>query len=135
MRNTSIRIFEKENDYEIVSGWWQGHGFPVIPAAVLPKLGVVMSIDGVDAAAGWLYMDNSVGVSMLEWLVTNPENKPRDSLVAIREIISFLKDRAVAMDYGVMLTTCKQPSLIKVLERNGFTRTDEGMYHAIASLR
>lgn len=118
----------------MVKGWWEGHDWPGVPPAALPRLGVVASVGGVPAAAAWLYMDNSVGVAMLEWIVTNPNNSPRDSIRAIRAVTEFLKDRARDLDYGVILTTCKQQSLLKLLERNGFQESDRNMFHAVAIL-
>ncbi len=130
----TIRFFFKD-DYLMVSEWWNAHGFPPVPQAILPRLGVVAELDGSPIAAAWLYMDNSGGVSMMEWLVTNPGNRPKDSFRAISTIVNFLGEEAVANGYGVMLTTCKQPSLAKVFERTGFQKTDEGMIHLIRGLK
>jgi len=59
------------DDYETCAQWWSGHGWEPVPAVVLPKLGMMVVDDEAPICAAWLYMDNSVGVSMLEWLVTN----------------------------------------------------------------
>lgn len=130
-----IREFDRERDYGRVCGWWKGHGWDAVPLAALPKLGAFAHRDGRDTAAAWLYMDNSVGVCMLEWLVTDPEAKPRDALRAINRITDFFTHSALAMDYGVMLATCRQASLAKVHGKNGFHKTDEGMIHLIKFLK
>lgn len=115
-------------DYPTLAGWWTGHGWSAVPERILPPLGVIAG----DVAAGWLYMDNGgTGVAMLEWLVTNPAAKPRESVAGLRAVVDFLKSEAKRMDYPAILTTCRQPSLAKFMERCGFQRTDEGMIHLL----
>jgi hypothetical protein len=131
----SIQIFAPETHYPIVKEWWITHGWDPVPEIVLPKLGVIaFNKKEEPITAAWIYMDNSVGVSMLEWIVTNPANSPKDSLRGIKTVTIFLKDRAKEMGYQIMLATCRQKSLLKVLERTGFQQTDENIYHAITFL-
>lgn len=130
-----IREIELDTDYPVLTVWWEAHGWPVVPRVILPKLGV-MAMDGdLRVAAAFLYMDNSVGVSMLEWLVTNPDSTGKQSLAAIGAVVGFLAERALEMDYGVMLTSCRQPALARIYERHGFQRTDEGIIHMVRKLR
>lgn len=115
-------------DYPTLCGWWEAHGFPAVPALRLPPLGVIYD----NTAAGFLYMDNGgTGVAMLEWLVTNPEAKPMQAAKALRKVVAALKAEAARMDYVMLLTTCKQPSLARLLEGCGFTRTDSEMIHLV----
>lgn len=130
----SIEIYDEETHYKMAKGWWKSHGWDAVSPLVLPKLGVFVSLDGDYKSAAWLYMDNSVGVCMLEWIVTNPENTPRESLKTIKIAVKFLREQAKEFGYGFMLATCRQESLLKVLEKNGFQRTDENVYHAVAFL-
>lgn len=120
--------------YPELESWWRGHGWPAVPLAILPRLGVLASHGTRPVAAAWLYMDNSVGVSMLEWTVTNPSAAPREAAVAISRIVEFLQQEARALDYGVMLTTCRQESLARLLQRAGFRETDREMIHLVATL-
>ena len=101
---------------------------------MLPKLGVIMSNENHDICAGWVYMDNSVGVCMLEWIVTNPEATNMESYRAIKEMVEFLSERVREMDYGVMITTCAQESLARFHEKVGFKRTDSNMIHLVKFL-
>jgi len=130
-----IRLFDKETDYELLTSWWKGHGWDAVPAAILPKLGVVSKEDGEPVAAAFLYMDNSVGVCWMEWFVANPAASGKAVIRAHRLICAFLKEEALRMDYGVMLTSCKQDSLVRLYERNGFQKTDSGVTHLIKILR
>lgn len=131
----SIREINLDADHPVLAVWWEAHGWPVVPRAILPKLGVMAMAGDLRVAAGFLYMDNSVGVSMLEWLVTNPDATGRQSLAAIGAVIGFLSERALEMDYGVMLTSCRQPGLARIYERHGFAKTDEGIIHMVRKLR
>lgn len=130
-----IRIYQ-DKDYWSLSEWWKEHGWDAPPAVILPKLGVIVSTsDERDLAAAWLYMDNSVGVSMCEFIVSNPDNTARETVGAIKLAIEFLEDQALRNDYGVMLTTCKQEALARLLKKSGFSRTDDAMIHMVKVLR
>lgn len=122
-----LRIWNEE-DYPMLSEWWNGHGFTAVAQKILPPLGVVCG----ESAAGWLYMDNGgTGVAMMEWLVTNPKIGPIKAARGLCDVVGFLKSEARRMNYGVILTTCRQDSLARMLERNGFQRTDENMIHLL----
>jgi hypothetical protein len=129
-----LKMFDPETDYAIVKEWWVGHGWNAVPISVLPKLGIVANLDGGPVAAGWLYMDNSIGVSMMEWVVSNPGAKPKSVYRSIKAIVEFLKGQAKSFGYSVMLTTCKQESLARVYEKTGFQRTDTEMIHLVQTL-
>lgn len=77
-------------------------------------------------------MDNSVGVSMLEWVVTNPENTPRQSLASVKFLVGAIRELAADNGYGVTLTSAKQEALIRLYKREGFEETDSGMTHLLA---
>lgn len=125
------RLYAPE-DYPTFEKWWPCHGWPAVPQVILPKCGVVVEDDNsVMRAAAWLYMDNSVGVAMMEWTVTNPENTAKQSFAAISYLVGGIKAVAVELDYGVLLTSAKQDSLVRVYERTGFSKTDSGMTHLV----
>lgn len=126
-----LRVFDPEKDYPNVAGWWAAHGWTPVPARVLPKLGIVAELDGVPTAAGWLYMDNSVGVGWMEWLVADPTASPRRVFQAVSAVVGFIKSEAARLGYHTLMTTCRQPSLGKLLVRQGFQQSDTGVSHFI----
>lgn len=131
-----LRIVDKEADYPIVAAWWQAHGWAGVPAARLPALGVVASMDGLDCAAAWCYMDNSgCGVAMVEWIVSNPEAPARAVVKSIRAAVDWLMWRAGECDlrFDFFLATCRQPALARLLEKSGFTVSDSSIIHLCAS--
>lgn len=130
---TWIRLWEPE-DYPMLAAWWQAHGWPPVPREVLPRLGVIALRGLSPLAAGWLYMDNSTPVAMLEWLVANPEAPPRSTVAGLVAIIGFLKEEAKALDYSAILATCRQPGLSRLLCKAGFHVTDKSVIHHMLTL-
>lgn len=133
MKSRLINIRESDSAlFETFTRWWNAHDWPGVALAILPKCGVLVETDeGLPMAVGWLYMDNSVGVSMLEWVVTNPAATPKQSYVAIALLVQSAREVARTLGYGVILTTAKQPALARCYEKNGFRQTDTGMTHLI----
>ncbi|HWL54278.1 MAG TPA: hypothetical protein VNQ90_17695 [Chthoniobacteraceae bacterium] len=129
-----LRFFEPERDYQTVRGWWEAHGWSAVPVQVLPRLGIVAERGGEPTAAGWLYMDNSVGVGWLEWLVARPDASPRDVYRALASVIEFIRSEAKRMGYHTLISTCRQESLGRLLERNGFNQSDTGVSHFVGFL-
>lgn len=127
----TVRPYELK-DYSTAFAWWDGHGWEGVPAAVLPKLGMVAVHEGEPVAMAWLYLDNSTGVAMLEWIVTDPANPAKVSAVGIAHVVRCLREAAKGLGYGVILASCRQDSLVKLLERCGFTTTDRDVTHLIS---
>ena len=123
-------------DYPQLAQWWEGHGWSPVPELILPKLGIIADMHAEESitptAAAWLYMDNSSSVAMLKWMVSNPEANPRHVLRALKEILGFLKERAKELGYNVILATCRQDSLSKVLTKSGFEVTARDVIHHLA---
>lgn len=117
--------------------WWTAHGWAPVPVTVLPRCGVVIDNDeGTPIAATFLYMENSgVGVAWMEWTVTNPALSPMKSYAAIVMLTQAIREVALSLDYGIVMTTAKQAGLVKAYERNGFKTTDTGMTHMIMATR
>lgn len=123
------------DDHPMVSEWWSGHGWDVVPLPLLPKLGMIAEHMGHPVAAGWVYLDNSVPLGWLEWLVTCPKNPPRISAVGLTHLVECLKGIARQIGYPVLLSSCRQESLANLLEKRGFQRTDENVIHLISITR
>lgn len=98
-----------DDEAAMVAGWRKGHDMPDVPPAILPRLGVVAVIEGQDSAAGWLYMDNSVGVGFVEWLVTRPGLTLAESKGAIAAVLAALQGEARQNGYGLLLGHCIAP--------------------------
>jgi hypothetical protein len=132
----SIRQFDREADYQTAFAWWEKHGWSPPPLVFLPALGVVAEYDGRPVAAGWCYLDNSCPVAKLEWLVSEPDAAPRKVLSGLTHVVSFLSSRVREPDlgYAVMLTCCRQPALVRLLEKLEFVKTDEAVTNMLLIL-
>jgi len=123
------RFFEQKNDYEIVKSWWEARDiWKPIPKMMLPRGGIVVfDEDDFDKmiCAGWLYLDNSSPVSMLEWIVTNPQNTNKQSYAGIKTLVGCADTMRKGMGYKIMMTTTDNDSLAKLLERCKFKVTDK----------
>lgn len=114
--------------------WWKAHGWPGVSKAILPKLGLIIENQGKPVVAGFLYMDNSVGVAFLEWVVGAPDATGKEIVLGIGVLVDFMGQRAKELNYGILITACRQEALVRLYEKNGFEKTDEGLTHLIKLL-
>ncbi|HEY1082215.1 MAG TPA: hypothetical protein VGE29_08135 [Prosthecobacter sp.] len=105
----------------LFSGWREAHGVPVIPAAWLPRLGVVAVVNEQDTAAAWLYMDNSVGVAFVEWMVTRPGLSLAEAKAAVGAVMGALKAEAAGNGYSLILGHCIEPLARVLVDSLGWT--------------
>lgn len=125
-----LRLIEDINaDYPEFAEWWKVHGFPAIPIAALNTMGLVVEEDGKKLAAAWIYTASTGIFCMMEWLVTNPDITPMKAARAIGHLLDFAGQECERRGYQVLLTACRQESLGRLYERNGYLATDKGVTH------
>jgi hypothetical protein len=120
-------MIDLDQDYPKITEWFERRNSHIAPRNILPKLGIVIESNGVMAAAGWLYMDNSVGVAWPAWLSTNPSISSIISTRALSHLVTALESCAKEHDYGVFFTMASQPSMIKWLKNRGFIENHSEM--------
>lgn len=121
-------------DYGMVSGWWEGHGWPSAPQIALPATGVVIEIDGNPAAAGWLKLESTTPLAMPEWLVSNPNLSARHAVAALAELLEQLKAIAKAQGRTHLFAAVHQESLARLYVKKGFEVSDREMIHLVCTL-
>ncbi len=118
-----VRMYEPEADYAMIAEWALGHGRSAPPAAILPKLGIIVQevteLVRKDVAALWLYMDNSVGVCFAERSVTLPGLSMKRAKAALLRGLDCLKQLAATHGYGVMLLRT-YPAMARFVKPLGF---------------
>lgn len=114
-------------DYATFSEWFIRHGSQAVPAAMLPRCGVVVVEEEMPLAAAWLYQDNSVGIAWMAWLVTNPDQPLFHVEQALRVLVQGCEAVAKGLDYGVLFTMTERPALGRFLQREGFAPNHQGM--------
>jgi hypothetical protein len=131
----TLRLIENiEADYPDFEAWWKAHKFPPIPIVALNTMGLVAEEDGKKLAACWVYTASTGIFCMMEWLVTNPEIAPMKAARAISHLLDFTAQECERRGYQIVLTACRQESLGRIYERNGYTATDKGVTHYMRQL-
>jgi hypothetical protein len=117
-----------EHDYDnILKPWWKAWKWEAPSKDMLPDNGtggVIVSKNGVDICAGYMYYTNS-SMAWLEYIVSNMEYKEKDRKEAIEFLINVLS--AIAQDKGFkyIYASLKNVHLIKKYENCGFIKGDE----------
>jgi hypothetical protein len=96
-----VRPWDREADYPLLKAWFEGNGSLGPHPSQLPPLGVVVEEDGEPIAAVGAYQSLGVGVAFPEWLITNPEIKPRKKLKAVITVMDALERMLVADGYDM----------------------------------
>ena len=115
----------KISDYANLKSWWVdrwGHA-PSIQS--LPQSGLIVSKDGVNLAAGWVYLDMTSPVAVIGWIVSNPENTALQSGRAIRYLIKGLLEVTRSQGRLHVMTTASG-SLTKTFQACGFDVKESG---------
>mgnify|MGYP001809737542 CR=1 FL=1 len=132
----NIRLLE-ESDYETMADWWKFWRFPVPPRDFLPQDGLgglMLLLDNVPVAAGFLYITNSK-VAWLEFVVTNPSVKNKELREEIKTIIvRELTVSAHELGKKYVFTTLKNQGLVKNFEECGYTKGSSNCLEMVAVL-
>lgn len=129
----TVRPYNSD-DYPMIESWWKRHGWSPVPEHFLPTVGIIIELDGTPKCATWVMQENSTPIAMMEWTVTNPDNRPKESVAAIREAVASVKVCAKAIGRTALMTYCKQPSLARIYAGEGFQLSDTGMTHLVMHL-
>lgn len=114
----------EDYDYPILLDWWKFWKFSAPPIDILPNNGldgVMVSKDGVDLCAGFLYATSSPKLFWIEWIVSNPNVKDRklrheSKIVLINSLVSLIKN----MGGTVVYTSLQDKFLEKYYTECGF---------------
>ncbi len=118
------------SDYPTIKEWMGRRGFPVPPEAYLPDAGFMVG----DFAAGFLYETKSGGMGWLEWVSSNPDKDPKDRALALDALLFHVAQIAQEKGIKALFSSSALEAYGKVLERNGFQKSDSGVTHYIRSL-
>lgn len=91
-----VRIFNANQDYDIVAKWWTTRGLPAIPSVILNgALGVMVEDRDHDLAVGWAYFDEMNVIGLVDWITTNPAYVFSPTITqAIGHVLAFFEDEA-----------------------------------------
>lgn len=119
-----------ETDYKMISEWWEGHKWPVIPASSLSRNGLIVHEDGENLSCGFLYGTDS-DISIIEWVLSNPTAGLVKRSIGVKVLVAKLTELSQTMGYGVCMTWLNSRSLIKCFGENGYVAGDKKTSHFI----
>jgi hypothetical protein len=118
----SVRWTE-ESDYTELCAWWKAFRFPAPQQMMLPDMGAsgfMVSKDGVNICAGFLYYTNSA-FALFEYVVSNFEYKSKDRTDALKLLYKTAEIQATREGCKLLFSTVKNPHLIKNMKEFGWT--------------
>ena len=95
----TVRPWDREKDYPLIREWFEGNGSLGPHQSHLPPLGIVVEDEDGPLAAVGAYQSVGVSVAFPEWLVTNPDTKPKKKLRAVIIAMRGLERMLVAQGY------------------------------------
>lgn len=123
--------FSSDEHYEQICSWWRAHNWPVLPVEALPAIGRVVSHNGVNVCAGFLYRTDSA-ICLLEWIVSNPDFKDKPTRSdAIDFLIQNLLGAAQKLRPSIVFSYAKNDRLLKRYQDLGFQVSDKDMTHVV----
>jgi len=116
-----------DSDYDnILVNWWKDWGWTPPPKDFLPSTGLIVSKDGVDICAGFLYLTNSK-VALTEFVVSNKDYKEKDRSDAIQFLLDCIV--VLAEDNGCKYAhvILKNKSLVEKYKETGYIVSDDNV--------
>lgn len=126
----TTRIVTEDDYNNILCGWWKDWRWTPPPFDFLPKTGVIVSKDGIDVCAGFIYFTNSK-VAWLEFIVSNFNYKEKDRGEIINFTINILSELAKDNGFDYLYASLKNKSLIERYKQNGFKQGDSNCQEMI----
>ena len=118
-----VRYLNNDDYDNILVGWWKAWRWTPPAREMLPQDGaggIMVSIDGVDVCAGFMYYTNSKTV-WIEYIISNPDYKDRPKRIeAIDMIINVLSEIAKDKGYKFAYTSLKNQALIDRYKACGY---------------
>jgi hypothetical protein len=129
----------QEGDYDsILVDWWKKWRWTAPSKDMLPENGnggIIISKDGVDICAGFIYFTNSK-TAWIEYIISNPEYKNReDRVIALNMLINVLSEIIIDKEYKYIYTSVKNKHLMNRYSDCGFLYGDSNCQEMIKILQ
>lgn len=126
-----VRIVTETSYKAVLCKWWKDWRWAAPAFDMLPRTGVIISIDGEDICAGFLYQTDSK-MAWVEYIISNFEYKDRENRKkAIEFLINVLSELAKDNGFKYLYTSLKNKSLIERYENCGFITGDSNCQEMI----
>ena len=120
----NLRAIQNQDYEKVLLKWWKDWGWEAPPKDFLPETGIIVSKNGVDICAGFIYLTNSK-VALTEFVVSNKEYREKDRGKALDFLLDCLL--ALAEKNGCIYAhvILKNDSLIKRYKKAGYILSDK----------
>jgi hypothetical protein len=129
--------FLNEGDYDVLSSWWKDWRWTPPPRDFLPQDatgGVMVSKDGIEICAGFIYFTNSK-TAIIEFIVSNFQYKNKDRKEAIEFLINTLTELAKETNgCKYIYTSLKNQNLLNSFAACGYHVGSAGCIEMIKTL-
>lgn len=130
----NVRPYAPIDDYDMIAGWWVAHRHPVIPDHLLPPIGFIAGMDGIDQVAVFIFFDRHVPVCFLGHMVSAPGLYAWEVADAGGEAIEHAKD--FARSYGSQIMRVYAPKgLVRFSRHNGFEVAERDLLNIECALQ
>ena len=124
-----FRFLEHE-DYDTLCKWWKQNRFPPPPRDFLPNYGldgIMVSKDGIEICAGFIYETSAPALAWIEFVVANFEVKDRGlRKEALNFLITELSTIAENMGKKYLYTNLKNQGLVERYKDCGYVVGSKG---------
>lgn len=110
--------YYKPEDYSMLTQWWESWSWGAFPEAALPATGIIISNEGVDVAAAFLYKTDSC-VCWAENYISSKEAPRNLRRGAIEFLIKRMMVEAKEQGFAIMMSSVQHSGLIKKLIEAG----------------
>lgn len=123
MVSADIKIREfSEEDYGLLSGWWESRGWGIPALRTLPQTGFIVN----DCVAGFLYTTDST-IGWVEWIISDPKAEGSNRDRSLDVLMGLLIEAGEMLGCDLLFTSLEHASLIERYKRHGFQVTDKGV--------
>jgi len=126
------RLYTTE-DYKTVYKWWKDWNWDAMPEVALPETGIVVSKDGVDLAASFIYKTDSI-VCWAENFISNKKAPRELRKGSVEFLIEKTVEQARDMGFNIMMSSISHKGLIDKLTNAGYQVSDTKMTNLVRVL-
>lgn len=130
----TVQVGNTKDYYDLVTQWWVGHKFPIVPVDMLPEhLFVTYNSSGELTHFMFIYHTNS-NLCWLAFPVSNPNLSKEDRKGCLEGMMKASVEYCKQMGFRYIFTTSPVESIQSKLTSVGFELGDEGVNHYIKML-
>ena len=117
------RPFHFEQDYPVIADWWRKWKWEPVQPKYLPPTGIMIENNDKMICCCFIYRTDTVWC-IIDWFLMNPEAKKEDRKGCLDFLLKEALKKAKSMGFEICDSMVRKESLMKVMEDNGYNRTE-----------